>query len=561
MRIPLDRFEQVIDEKILERGLEYFRRGAVEEPVEVESGLYEAVVSGTEDYTVRVRVQGNAITEHTCACPYDLGPVCKHVAAVLFHLKKDELGLKAGKRKSKAPAKKKTVADQVASILSSLDRADVDRFITQRSAEDRAFRAAFLAEFAHLGEGRSKATYAAQLKSLLRGKDHWGLARPLAATAGKLLERAQKHQRDEQHEPAFLIACALAEELVRALNSVDDSSGLIGPLINEAFALMDALASVPTMRDAVVGYCVGVAEKKLFDGWDWHHTAMQVAAQHAQDKEHRQRLRTLLDEALEEEPTSGWTAGIMHTLLLRTDGPQAAHSFLLEHAHITAVREQLIADAIGAKQFDEAERLTSEAIAKDEARQQQSPLQHNSAYVSNWTKQLLDIAMARGDTADIAEHARAIFLFGFQVDREAMYDLLMQHTPASDRQSVADQLIHAVKTRTRYFDFAHLALILVREERWSELVAALKSSTHYEVIQEYGALLPTSYHAELAIIYADAIRLNLQRTANRGTYQQAARTIRRIIKLGERDLAETLIEELRTAYPQRAALMDELDKV
>jgi hypothetical protein len=306
---------------------------------------------------------------------------------------------------------------------------------------------------------------------------------------------------------------------------------------------------------------VGVAEKKLFDGWDWHHTAMEVAARHAHDKDHQQHLRTLLDEALEEEYTNGWTARILHTLLLRTDGEAAAHSFLLEHAHIPSVREQLIADAITAKRFDEAERLTLQAIAKDTARQQQSPLQRNSTYVSNWTQQLLDIAIARADVPRIVEHAQALFLFGYNVDREALYELLMRHVPTNERARTVEQLILAVKTRTRYFDFAHLALILVREERWTELIAALKGNAHFDVIQEYGAQLPTSYTTELATLFADAVRINLQRTANRGTYQQAARAIRRIIKLGKRAQAEALIQELRAAYPQRAALMDELNRV
>lgn len=62
MSIPLDQFEQVIEERILERGLKYFESGAVSEPEELEPGLYEAVVKGSDDYTVRVRIQGNAIT-------------------------------------------------------------------------------------------------------------------------------------------------------------------------------------------------------------------------------------------------------------------------------------------------------------------------------------------------------------------------------------------------------------------------------------------------------------------------------------------------------------------
>ena len=87
MRIPLNRFDEYIDDAILKRGLTYFRNGKVHEPEEGASGEYEAVVEGTEPYTVRLVIQQGVVVEHVCSCPYDAGPVCKHVAAVLFYLR------------------------------------------------------------------------------------------------------------------------------------------------------------------------------------------------------------------------------------------------------------------------------------------------------------------------------------------------------------------------------------------------------------------------------------------------------------------------------------------
>ena len=97
MQIPLDQFEQVIDEKILQRGLTYFKKGLVHELEEVSPNTYEAIVEGTEDYTVRLTVENNVVTDYNCDCPYDLGPVCKHVAAVIFSLQEEELGRKPRK--------------------------------------------------------------------------------------------------------------------------------------------------------------------------------------------------------------------------------------------------------------------------------------------------------------------------------------------------------------------------------------------------------------------------------------------------------------------------------
>ncbi len=86
MKIPINQFEQYINETILARGLSYFKNGYVNEPEEITNGLYEAVVEGTENYTVQLTLEKGAVSEYMCTCPYDHGPVCKHIAAVLFHI-------------------------------------------------------------------------------------------------------------------------------------------------------------------------------------------------------------------------------------------------------------------------------------------------------------------------------------------------------------------------------------------------------------------------------------------------------------------------------------------
>ena len=66
MLIPLNEFEQLIDEKILKRGLAYFKGGAILDFSEISTGEYEAIVSGTEEYTIQLVVSNNTFTEHNC---------------------------------------------------------------------------------------------------------------------------------------------------------------------------------------------------------------------------------------------------------------------------------------------------------------------------------------------------------------------------------------------------------------------------------------------------------------------------------------------------------------
>lgn len=66
MQIPLQQFEQYIDDTILQRGRSYFKNGAVSQIEEITPGLYEAIVEGTEDYTVKLHLKNGTITEYRC---------------------------------------------------------------------------------------------------------------------------------------------------------------------------------------------------------------------------------------------------------------------------------------------------------------------------------------------------------------------------------------------------------------------------------------------------------------------------------------------------------------
>jgi uncharacterized Zn finger protein len=50
-------------------------------------GEYVCVVEGTEDYMVHISVHNGTVTDFDCYCPYDAGPVCKHVVAVMYLLR------------------------------------------------------------------------------------------------------------------------------------------------------------------------------------------------------------------------------------------------------------------------------------------------------------------------------------------------------------------------------------------------------------------------------------------------------------------------------------------
>ncbi len=81
--MTLDNFETLIPEKIIQRGLDYYLDGTVQNVEQIDEGIFRGIVRGTEKYEVTVCLTRKTIDNYRCNCPYDWGNTCKHVVAVL----------------------------------------------------------------------------------------------------------------------------------------------------------------------------------------------------------------------------------------------------------------------------------------------------------------------------------------------------------------------------------------------------------------------------------------------------------------------------------------------
>ena len=88
MSIHIDKFEEEIHFLIAERGKEYFDAHQVLMLQQTTEG-WTAVIEGSETY--QVLLEGHdVISQWHCTCPFEHGPVCKHIAAVLYAVR-DEI--------------------------------------------------------------------------------------------------------------------------------------------------------------------------------------------------------------------------------------------------------------------------------------------------------------------------------------------------------------------------------------------------------------------------------------------------------------------------------------
>jgi uncharacterized Zn finger protein len=130
--MKLKSFESDVENKIVERGLDYYRGSDVKKLEKVSENEFSAVVFGSEKYSIYVKINGDAIVEHECDCPYDWGNVCKHKVAVFYAIRNGNFT---------------DTSDKLNSLLENLHESALRKFVSNLFKKDSQFRREFLREF------------------------------------------------------------------------------------------------------------------------------------------------------------------------------------------------------------------------------------------------------------------------------------------------------------------------------------------------------------------------------------------------------------------------------
>lgn len=570
MEIPLSHFEEYIDEPILKRGLSYFKNGFVHEPEEIRPGDYEAVVEGSEDYTVKLSIRNRVITEHSCDCSYDMGPVCKHVAAVIFYLEQEKLGLtqntkKGSSKKAKAssskPSKRKTLAQQVDDLLGKATHDELILFVRELAAKDSLFRDLLLASFAQYNPNESKTLYTKQVKTLIkvaRGKygflDSSG-AEYVSNELSSMLGLANHYIRKGNHKSAFFICTAIMDELISALEYADDMDGHLTDTIYDAFDTLATIAQEDPpeeVRKLIFKYCLTSFSKRSFSGWDWHLNFLHLAAYMlSTDSEMEELFKRIAAIPKSSEYEVKKAQEIQYDVLLKRKGESVAQRYLEQNIDNPSFRARAIQDALDQKDYEKATALANDGIDQ------------SSGYpglVASWYDWLLKIAESQNDTERIILYARYLLLKSHNPKRD-YYQILKEIVPTEEWTNLVEAIVQEAMERKPYYRTDLVASIFIREEWWSRLLDLVKKEYTLDQLAKYEKLLAQHFPSELADLYAERIIRYVENHVGRSHYRTACKYIRKMIKLGAREKADEVISQLRQTHSRKKALMEELDNV
>lgn len=555
--MKLNNLETSVDRTILQRGQGY--TAFVLDLEETEPEFWQAYVEGTETYDVEIQLDGDAVTDWSCSCPYDYGPICKHVVATLLNIR--------ARRQTSATNRAATVSapskrEQLDQILKTLKREDLEAYIRQQLHGDRALLDKFLLRFqtvTTVGESIAK-QYQQMFKHLARRYFQHGFidyedANNFVDEAQELLDTLQQ----SPLEPADSIdaGLAIASSIADIANQIDDSDGGLGDLmcgvkaiLAKPYRLLPAERQEQLFRQVLDAsfdkqyseYGLESIFTELLETWTADNRAYQDA------------YLQVLDQKTRATP-DGWGRDYLLCLqlkLLKAWGRQDELDTLTSaHLEIPDFRETAVQQAIDAKDFAKARQLLREGVRL--AEQQSLP-----GILNRWRVRLLEIAYQLNEPPAIRSELEWLFQnnhFSLEYYRQ----LKAAHSP--EEWPEVRQRLYAMIPAARGFDSTR-ANLLEEENDLPALYALITQPTpisgqNHTLFKKYAQLLATAFPQEITVAYASQICDYLRNNTGRHAYEQTINDLKILAKMPNgQNMANNLVADFRTRYKTRKAMLE-----
>ncbi|MEX2605282.1 MAG: SWIM zinc finger family protein [Gracilimonas sp.] len=551
---------------IIERGRAYFESELVQRLTSEPENRWTATVMGSEPYWVRIQFLDDHLAKADCTCPYAEESPCKHIVAVLFAIEV-EAGDLAGMQEVKTEHHPKKDNEDLSGLLKSADKKELSSFIEKVAQFNPEIEQQFRAFMTPSKKVNGKPAYRkivkkalapARRKRLMYGSE----ARRHLIPVYELLEQAEKIKTSGSTQQVIEICQVVTEEMVPALQFIDDSNADVGDAIRWAINLLYEMSSeaLKDTRPDFLNWCLKSMKDKRYEGWDFDRDFMAMAVELAQTDKQVATLNKLLDERISALETSkdDWsstynletTVSEKIKLMRKMGRDKEADGMLSTYRYLPRVCAKMIETAWSRGELDRVKELAEEALKRFD---EKAP-----GLRKDWQEWLLKVSEERGDTEDVLNRAQALLEDDPAVDR---YLKVKKLVVANNWDSyLRETLLPSIKLN--YRGRALLPQIYEMEQMWKELLRYLQKYPHLADLKRFqkhfnkdGELPAVD---DVFKIYEEIILKELAQKTGRKYYKNACRTLRMAYTFGAVDQTQELIKKIRAEYDNRPALLEEL---
>lgn len=563
----IENFEQHVNNIIVERGLDYFWEGRVEQLAEQGDNLYVATVAGSDDYSVIVQLnEKDVIVKAECDCPYTGGPYCKHLVAFFFALREKKGDMTAdisNGGKSRQEATQEDVRQELLRILSRQPLKKLVELLVSLADDHAEIGDRIRAEFSSRA-GEKEKWVKLMRRYIEKAMDDDGFinyrdCQYAVEGAYKVLERAQRAIDEEERELAIDLLLCVMGAMVDMLQYADDSAGDVGMVMDEVNSILATIiwdSPVGPVAEACFDKCFCEARAKRYDGWeDWRFNLLDRCADLAVTNRQRSQLEQYLEYLFSKSSaidgdglsfSSKYEAEaiilLRYSLISKFEDDETAANFLYEHRSYPRCRELAIQEAVAAKEYGKAEEL---ALEGEELNRTLPGL------VADWKKRRFELYQLWGQMDKLRAVGRELALLGefsYYLKLKATYD-------PQEWTGIFPGIIEALSNRPGYFNDTYTAA-LIEERDWANLMAYTQNNPR-RITDFYRYLLP-DYREQVYEVFTHIILDGASRASKRSAYRGVCSHLRLLAKIGGGDRAAELVKRLLRDNPRKPAFREEL---
>lgn len=563
-----------VDSDVLERGRDYLLEGRILSLEQAENGEYNAVVKGYELYSVHLHMDDDGeIVELECDCPYDYGPICKHEVAVLLRLlgessspqpseMKLELDESNGSNGSTRGTVRQTEADLQELLEAQAKGSLIDLLLSLASdfslVEQQIRLFVYTADVgAEVEECREYIRAYIDAHADRGGYVSYRNIGQAVDGAYHIGERAQRALEAGEHVRSLLITFSILEEMLDLMERADDSSGSVGAVIDDAldriYSISEAVQTLdPPDLGMVFQLLLQESELSKLEGWmDWRLVLIESAARLTTTSDRLSEWEQHVNRIVKRAEHNPWDRGYVdarivemrHALILQHEGELRAADYVQAHIHFPAMRNLAIRTAMEGARYDEVIQLAREG-------EEWAKSAGKRGLVQDWKKLRFE-AYTRGGEL---ENQRSLGLELVLEGDFAYYPLIKETYAASEWKAVSESLMP--KFEVGEPQWSVYARILIDERDTNRLLAYV--SREPSLVEQYHQHLVSEHLTEVIALFLTHIRKSAERANNRGGYRDVCRIIRTLYKVGGKNEARGIAQELLETYSRKPAFRDEL---
>ena len=533
-------WKKLFKDHILERGYDYYRREKVE-ILEYTEDKAEAVVSGSDDYSVSIVFDDGEIAEMYCDCPYACdGSKCKHMAALLYAL--DDLS-------------EKTQTDSVDAdtLINEASPELIREFLIKSLTYNEELKYKFIRFLESKRKKISVSDYKFHLDTLViqysEGEDYidYRLSFQFFNETEELLtECTDILIAEKRYYDAYDIVRYYYSKL--SITDIDDDGNLeiFYDRCMEIFKEINKNADIDSKRRIFNDLSDMLKNRNNY----LSDVAFDFISTGFEEKEFLIKMLDYADKKIAQNKSSYESEKWILYRIKLMDKLDYTDNDIMEYGEkypeLRSIKDYLIESFIAKGNNEMAIKILEDLLKSGENTINDTERYH---------LKLKEIYKAQNDKKNYVRELWIILteLWITNIDFYLEFKLLFD---ADEWADVREQLYSSMKNQYMLPEY------FIEEKLYDRLVSYVVTNKNIYLIEKYESYLAEDYSEFILNEYTETLNEEAEHTAKRSTYQRWADRLRHMKTLkGGKECVMEIIENWRMLYKNRYAMMQELDSV